>query len=697
MQKQKRVKTLFGAFKEAGKIKDDFLEDDSEQSSENEPVIKKRRLVLSNIESTISSSEEEDDGKEIQKPPKLLKNQNKYNNNITNKSLKSSKSFVPNFDSDTSSSSSSTIESDLASHLKTMDKVNIELGEEQMRVLDLVVNKNKSVFFTGAAGTGKTVLLKEIIKRLQNKYWEEFDSVAVTASTGLAALNIGGKTYHSYFGIGLGTADVNTLIKSISSKKNIVKIWKACRVLIIDEISLVSSYTLSKLATIACYFKKNELPFGGIQLVFVGDFFQLPPIVESYRKLLESGIVKNFTEYNDYKNNIFAFKAIEWDMCLNYQIELTKVYRQISDPHFIKYLNEVRVGMVSNEADTAFHKLSRNLQKIEDIEPTQLYPTKREANMFNLKRLYALPGKSISYKCQESGKLFGTKKFKIISDSFLAPNEISLKVGSQVMLIKNYTDELVNGSLGVVVDFIDETKSYLLAEGKECTGGECGFLEKDKNFNNLSILQKNNIIESDNKEIQRKDDHRSIDFRKNLEDGLPKIYPVVRFIGKSNSSSQLKVVYPHNFDYLHQKTEEVLVRKRQLPLILAWALSVHKSQGQTYNLLKVDVSRTFEFGQVYVALSRVTSRRGLQVIGWNRNKVFTNPLVTNFYLNIITLTEEKWEQINTEIEKEHNNVDEISHIPNTEQPKIIQKVNKKEITGGYINLSELSDYLNEND
>lgn len=187
------------------------------------------------------------------------------------------------------------------------------LSDEQKKVLNLVAEDRKSVFFTGSAGTGKSVLLREIIKVLREKYKREPDRVAVTASTGLAACNVGGVTLHSFSGIGLGKEAVPELVKKIKKNQKARNRWMRTKVLIVDEISMVDGELFDKLEGIARTIRNNGRPFGGIQLVITGDFFQLPPVPDSGR------ISK------------FAFDAGTWNTSIEHTIGLTQVFRQ-KDP-----------------------------------------------------------------------------------------------------------------------------------------------------------------------------------------------------------------------------------------------------------------------------------------------------------------------------------------------------------------------------
>jgi len=189
----------------------------------------------------------------------------------------------------------------------------VYLSDEQRKVLDLVLDGGKSVFFTGSAGTGKSVLMREIIAVLRKNFRQTPDRVAVTASTGLAACNVGGVTLHSFGGIGLGKEDVPTLVKKIKRNQKAKVRWQHTKVLIIDEISMVDGDLFDKLEAIARSIKNNGRPFGGIQLVITGDFFQLPPVPDSNR------VAK------------FAFEAATWTTSINHTIGLTQVFRQ-KDP-----------------------------------------------------------------------------------------------------------------------------------------------------------------------------------------------------------------------------------------------------------------------------------------------------------------------------------------------------------------------------
>lgn len=191
----------------------------------------------------------------------------------------------------------------------------IALSSEQEHVKQLVVEKNASVFFTGPAGTGKSVLMRAIIAELQKKYARDPERLAVTASTGLAACNIGGSTLHSFAGIGLGKDDVPALVKKIRRNPKAKNRWLKTKTLIIDEISMVDGDLFDKLSQVGRQIRANGRPWGGIQLVITGDFFQLPPVPDD----------------NNQRDVKFAFDAATWSMSIDHTIGLTQVFRQ-KDP-----------------------------------------------------------------------------------------------------------------------------------------------------------------------------------------------------------------------------------------------------------------------------------------------------------------------------------------------------------------------------
>jgi ATP-dependent DNA helicase PIF1 len=227
------------------------------------------------------------------------------------------------------------------------------------------------------------------------------------------------------------------------------------------------------------------------------------------------------------------------------------------------------------------------------------FPTRNEVENSNRKRLQALKGESYHYAADDSGRAEGDMRAKLLAN-MMAPPTLELKKGAQVMLIKNMDETLVNGSLGTVEDFVTES-SLALRDGDDSDN------EMDKKKNRIRAFT--NALES--------------------QKGSTTKYPLVRFHAVDGSSRELLCV-PEDWK-VELPTGEIQASRKQLPLILAWALSIHKAQGQTLERVKVDLGKVFEKGQAYVALSRATSQQGLQVLGFRKDKVMAHPRVISFY------------------------------------------------------------------
>ncbi|CAN8097453.1 unnamed protein product [Discula destructiva] len=461
----------------------------------------------------------------------------------------------------------------------------ISLSKEQEVVKDLVCDKGKSVFFTGPAGTGKSVLMRAIIAQLKKKYAKDPDRLAVTASTGLAACNIGGMTLHSFSGIGLGKDDVATLVKKIRRNAKAKNRWLRTKILVIDEISMVDGDLFDKLSQVGRTLRNNGRPWGGIQLVITGDFFQLPPVPDHNTRDIK-----------------FAFEAATWNTSIDHTIGLTEVFRQ-KDPVFAQMLNEMRLGHISDETVKTFRSMARPLGAEGGIEVTELFPTRSEVEQSNQRKLRELPGELYRYDAMDSGDPLIRDK---LLSNMMAPKVLELKKGAQVMLIKNIDDTLVNGSLGTVTGFSTEAVF-------EISGGYPGDEREDD-------------------EVDPSVKKRLAAFGRELDKSAgpdKKKWPMVQFHAVDGTSRMMlctsepwKVETP---------TGEVQASREQLPLILAWALSIHKAQGQTLARVKVNLGKVFEKGQAYVALSRAVTQEGLQVLNFDKQKVMAHPRVVTFY------------------------------------------------------------------
>ncbi|SCV02632.1 LAMI_0H01354g1_1 [Lachancea mirantina] len=561
------------------------------------------------------------------------------------------------------------------------------LSEEQESVIELA-KQGLNIFYTGSAGTGKSVLLRVLIKTLRRMYGH--GSVAVTASTGLAACSIGGITVHSFAGIGLGIGEPSKLVQKVKRSKKHVLRWQNISALVIDEVSMIDGELLDKLDHVAKKIRKDSSPFGGIQIILSGDFFQLPPVNKNQNQEIK-----------------FAFDSSAWKDSINATIMLQKVFRQQGDGRFIQMLNDMRMGNIDSETELEFKKLSRPLPD-DEIIPAELYSTRNEVERANNSRLYNLPGRVRLYQAIDGGELSDVDAKEKLLANFLAPRELQLKVGAQVMMIKNIDDTLVNGSLGKVIDFID-SDTYLFYEklrsNPDMKEGDLNVLlsgkrlpdmhSDDEDDANQRVKRKKTLkgtfCKSDKDEPEEKLGETIFDF---LRDGIDatdpqtmanaerkrrlieelhesssaRKLPLVRFL-TPDGSSRCVLVRPEDWA-IEDENEKPLVSRVQLPLMLAWALSIHKSQGQTLPKVKVDLRRIFEKGQAYVALSRAVSRSGLQVLNFNRSKVQAHGSVIEFYKTLSSAHEAK---------KRFDNSTRIQPKLNF-APKTITKVPKKSVT-----------------
>ncbi len=381
--------------------------------------------------------------------------------------------------------------------------------EEAMKVLTM----GKNVFLTGAAGTGKTHLLNKYIQWLRVRGIEP----AITASTGIAATHIGGQTIHSWSGIGIKKRLTEFDLDKIEQNERLVKRFRKTRVLIIDEISMLSAQTLKMInQSIQAGLQTHE-PFGGMQVVLCGDFFQLPPISRG----------NNQTK--------FAFQGNTWKELSLHNCYLTKQFRQ-EDMDLLSLLNGIREGEVSRE-------LRDMLEERTGIEPPEniphLYTHNANVDELNNERLSLLSETPKIYRMKTKGS---KAKVEAIKKGLLVPENLTLKKGASVMFVKNHPHgHYVNGTLGTVTDCSSENPTVQTLDGET---------------------------------IEVEPESWSMD------DG-----------------------------------EKILAEVTQIPLRLAWAVTVHKSQGITLDSAYIDLTKTFVPGQGYVALSRVKSLGGIYLKG----------------------------------------------------------------------------------
>jgi len=384
-----------------------------------------------------------------------------------------------------------------------------------------------------------------------------------------------------------------------------------------------------KLEALARTLRKDERPFGGIQLVITGDFFQLPPVA------------------NRGQLSKFAFEATSWNKAVPNTIKLTSVFRQKDQgplqstsptgfnllltflSEFVTMLNEMRLGVLSPQSIRNFLSLSRPPQFDDGIEPTELYPTRDEVERANNTRLHSLPGSTHTFHAEQGGAITNLQVRNKLLENCMAPQRIDLKKDSQVMLIKNMDENLVNGSLGKVIGFMSEA-TYSLCEREAIE------LESALTFDSRATAAGSDDPFGFSNLEQDPDDSESVARKKRkilklraMAADTSQLWPLVRFTTATGLHID-RLVTREKWSF-ETPEGEVQAYRRQIPLILAYAISIHKAQGQTLSRVRVDLGRVFEKGQAYVALSRATCREGLQILRFDARKVMAHPRVAAFY------------------------------------------------------------------
>jgi ATP-dependent DNA helicase PIF1 len=412
------------------------------------------------------------------------------------------------------------------------------------------MKNGRNVFLTGPAGTGKSYLLEVFINWYKtNNYLddESHQTVYITSTTGLSALLIKGMTIHRFAGIGIGDKDVETYFKKIIKIKEIRRRWQRVNVLIIDEISMMDAELFDKLEELARKIRRNDRPFGGIQIILSGDFLQLPPIGDTK----------------------FCFESKSWNF-INKTFYFTEIVRQ-NNSTLQNVLNKVRLGIVDNDVKELLNScIDKNLIHEDNIKPTLLFSIKNKVIDYNNRELKKIIDSGKKH-CEYNATYDFNKKLDkeesiykdLINKQYYIEDKIILSIDSQVMLTINMPESnLANGSKGIVIDF-DE-------------------------FDN----------------------------------------PIILF-----SNKKVLAIQPH--EYILEEGK-VIVKKRQLPLILAWAITIHKAQGMTLDFIKTDIGYSiFEYGQAYVVLSRIKSIDGLSLINIDYSKIKAHPKILEYYNKFI--------------------------------------------------------------
>ena len=464
----------------------------------------------------------------------------------------------------------------------------------QSSALD-ILKTGQNVFLTGSAGSGKTYTLNQYINYLRARRVP----VAVTASTGIAATHMNGTTIHSWSGIGIKDELSDRDLTNLSRKQFLADRLKDTAVLIIDEISMLHAKQLNLVNQVLKHVRKNDAAFGGIQVVVAGDFFQLPPIGSKGESNREK----------------FAFMSEAWLDAKFHICYLSEQHRQVSEAangglDLDDILNQIRRQEVTFEAIAA---LEATFDQNVDINRTRLYTHNLNVNKINDKELAALEGETMRFEATATGD---SKLVETLKKTVRTQDELILKVGAKVMFIKNNTELGVsNGTMGELIGFaavkIDDSKD---------TSDD---LIEDTAQDAIAKNTKN----------KAKKDKESKEKPKDKKPTTQKM-PVVRL----NSGREV-IAEPEEW-IIEDETGDVLASYLQVPLCLAWAITIHKSQGMTLEAAEIDLSRTFELGQGYVALSRLKSLAGLQLLGMNDMSLQLDPLARGADKGFLALSEE---------------------------------------------------------
>lgn len=460
-----------------------------------------------------------------------------------------------------------------------------------------ILKAGHNVYLTGSAGTGKTYLLNQYIEYLRQREV----TVAITASTGIAATHISGQTIHSWSGIGIRDHVTPKDLEQIGRNRQTASRIKSTSVLIIDEVSMLSGKVLEGINTIMKHFRSKQEAFGGAQVILSGDFYQLPPVSKEVMTNREK----------------FAFMAPVWVEAGLKVCYLSHQFRQGRDT--LSYiLSEIRSQDISDDS------LDRIREKLEENNPNEeaikLYTHNADVDEMNAKKLKENTYPLRTFYAETKGK---TNILEGLKQSVLAGPALELKKEARVMFVKNNPEKgFFNGSLGTIVEFDDNE--------------------------NFPLVQ--------------------------LDDG------------------RKVVAKPEEWTVTDEK-ETILASYKQIPLRLAWAITVHKSQGMTLDAAEMDLSKTFEAGQGYVALSRLKSWDGLTLTGINRVSLQLDTLAVKADKRFQELSEESEDWVNVHPEKDLNILFDkfIKRSGGTIDPVIIEG-NKERIQEYYEKPKKTSTY-----
>jgi ATP-dependent DNA helicase PIF1 len=388
-----------------------------------------------------------------------------------------------------------------------------------------------NVFLTGAPGAGKTYVLNEFVGRAQRAG----KRVAVTASTGIAASHLGGTTIHSWSGLGIADSLTSDDLRKFKESERLTKRYNGTDILVIDEVSMLHGARLDMVNQVAKLLRGSDAPFGGLQVVLVGDLFQLPPVSRQSSSF-------------DFAHLSAAWQELDLKVCY-----ITEQHRQQDNDLLLAMLEAMRLGSLDDSHELLLRERLSS-QPAADVVVTRLYAHNLDVEAINQKHLQQLDGESRTFYRQTKG---GKAKLEQLSKSLLAPEELELKLDAEVMFVaNNFAEGFVNGSRGQIVDF-----------------------------------------------------ERSL--------------PVVRLLNGKRVHVQ-----PHTWSL--NEDGRVRAEVSQLPLRLAWAITIHKSQGMSLDAAVIDLSRAFTPGMGYVALSRVRGLNGLYLQGINNMALAMHPQIGEY-------------------------------------------------------------------
>lgn len=409
----------------------------------------------------------------------------------------------------------------------------MELNGSQQKALEILKSK-ENIFLTGAAGTGKSYLIN---------YYRKFNPrTPVVSSTGAAAVLVGGRTFHSFFGLGTMSENYEVIIENAKQNFHLSNRILRATEIIVDEISMLSGKALD-IANLICKAIKNrpDLPFGGIKLIVVGDFFQLPPVDPSQ------------------KEADWAFESFSWKEANFKSVQLTEFMRT-KDMEFLKVLSRIRRGRITPEERDFLNR--HKLRKGENFIGARIFARKKMVQEYNEKSLKALGGSIQTFYTDYTGDDNSIAKLR---KSVPVDDELRLKEDALVMIRinDNSKDQLyVNGTMGYVID---------------------------ANSSRIIIKTMSGVV---------------INLKK------------------------------HSFE-LKNGIGDVVATAKNFPLTVAYAITIHKSQGATIDRALVELKGLWDSGQAYTALSRLSSSEGLRVLDWNESSIKIDRKVVEFYKTII--------------------------------------------------------------